>query len=572
MSALAVWLLPMVAPFTAGGIALLHRRGWPWLLPAAPVPALLLAAAGPPEPPELAWILLDAELMLDPLGRVLLGMTALLWMIAGWYARPLARERLGVVSVWLFAVTGNIGLYLAGDVVSFLTLFALMTYAAYGLVVHDRTGRAQHAGRVYIAFAVLGEALLLVGALLAVAEAQSLALTSLAEATATADHRGLIIGFITAGFAIKAGVIPLHGWLPLAHPAAPVAASAVLSGAMIKAGLLGWLRLLPLGEAGLPSWSALLVAVGLVSAVGGVALGLLQRDPKVVLAYSSVSQMGLLAVLVGVGLGTPAAAPGAVATAAAYALHHGFAKGALFLAVGMARRARGPWRSREVRVGLALTALSLAGLPPTGGWVAKQWLKDAAAAGAGAGALAVALPLAAVATTMLMGHLLVLTSNPTSMRGTEAGRLLPWAGAVVAALLAPWFVSAALPALPSPQLTLAGVWDGAWPVLVGAAGAAALLPWSRPRRAAPPALLPPGDIVVPAQRAARLLVARALAHSATAARHAGDARRAAHGVAIAIAGPGGSVERVDERLRRWSTVGALFALLLLALRAVLGVV
>ena len=94
------------------------------------------------------------------------------------------------------------------------------------------------------------------------------------------------------GFGIKAGALALHFWLPLAHPAAPVPASAVLSGAMIKAGLLGWLRFLPLGYAALPAAGLGLVGVGLAAALIGAAAGALQRNPKTVLAWSSVARWG----------------------------------------------------------------------------------------------------------------------------------------------------------------------------------------------------------------------------------------------------------------------------------------
>jgi formate hydrogenlyase subunit 3/multisubunit Na+/H+ antiporter MnhD subunit len=100
---------------------------------------------------------------------------------------------------------------------------------------------------------VAGETLLLAGLLLAVAEATGLGCRGGRRRRRLAPQRDLIVGLLVAGFGIKAGVLGLHVWLPLAHPAAPFAASAVLSGAMIKAGLVGWLRLLPLGEVALPA-------------------------------------------------------------------------------------------------------------------------------------------------------------------------------------------------------------------------------------------------------------------------------------------------------------------------------
>jgi formate hydrogenlyase subunit 3/multisubunit Na+/H+ antiporter MnhD subunit len=111
-------------------------------------------------------------------------------------------------------------------------------------------------------------------------------------------HRGVFsqpaLLLLLVGFGIKAGALSLHFWLPLAHPAAPVPASAVLSGAMLKAGLLGWIRFLPLGEAAMPLSGVTLVSAGLGAAVLGTFVGVVQNDPKTVLAYSSISQMGII--------------------------------------------------------------------------------------------------------------------------------------------------------------------------------------------------------------------------------------------------------------------------------------
>ena len=97
------------------------------------------------------------------------------------------------------------------------------------------------------------------------------------------------------------GLVPLHVWLPLAHPAAPMPASAVLSGAIIKAGVIGLIRFLPL-DGSLADWSAGLTSLGLVTAFYAVAVGITQANPKTVLAYSSVSQMGFVAAVLGAGL------------------------------------------------------------------------------------------------------------------------------------------------------------------------------------------------------------------------------------------------------------------------------
>ncbi len=135
------------------------------------------------------------------------------------------------------------------------------------------------------------------------------------------------------GFGAKIGLVPFHIWMPLAYRAAPIPAAAVLSGAAVKAGVIGLIRFLPLDVA-TPEWGEALVVAGLFSAFYGVAIGITQRNPKTVLAYSSVSQMGVIAAVFGMGL---AVGDGDAALFAGfYAAHHTLVKGALFLAVGVA--------------------------------------------------------------------------------------------------------------------------------------------------------------------------------------------------------------------------------------------
>ena len=119
----------------------------------------------------------------------------------------------------------------------------------------------------------------------------SLLIRDAATALPTSPQRDLILALLIAGLGMKAGLVPFHFWMPLAYSAAPTPASAVLSGAVVKASILGMIRFLPL-ETALPDWGTALAAAGLFAALYGVVIGITQRDPKVVLAYSSVSQMG----------------------------------------------------------------------------------------------------------------------------------------------------------------------------------------------------------------------------------------------------------------------------------------
>jgi formate hydrogenlyase subunit 3/multisubunit Na+/H+ antiporter MnhD subunit len=506
-----LWALLVAVPALAGllllarGTAAVGARLLPW----APLPALLLALlAREGEARAVPWLMLETAVGLDLVGRGFLLFTALLWMAAGLYARAY----LGGTPGWrrhhllhLATLLGNIGVVVALDAATFYAAFAVMTFAAYGLIVHDGTALARRAGGVYIGMAVVGESAVLAGVVLAVHAAGTLALAEIPAAVAVDPARGMIVGLLLAGFGIKAGALFLHVWLPLAHPAAPTAASAVLSGAMIKAGLLGWLRFLPLGEASLPVWGGILIAAGLGAAFYGVAVGLVQEDAKVKLAYSSISQMGFLNVGIGIGLAAPEAGPLVTTSVVVYALHHGLAKGSLFLGVGVARSGTAAVERRPaVAAGLGLGALALAGAPLTSGHVAKTALKEAAALAPGGwyGWLNVLLPLAAVGTTLLMGRLLwVVLGRELGSGGTEKrGLWLPWALLLAATPVSVWIAPFlfALEETGSWSISLEVLWTSAWPVALGLA----ILWLGRDLlRGRETVRIPPGDLLVLGERA-----------------------------------------------------------------------
>jgi formate hydrogenlyase subunit 3/multisubunit Na+/H+ antiporter MnhD subunit len=506
-----LWVLLPALPALAV-LLLLGRGTASWgarLLPWAPVPALLLSLlAREGEARAAPWLMLEGQVGLDLAGRGFLFFTALLWIAAGLFARAYIGRSPGWRRHHLFhlvTLLGNLGVVVALDAATFYASFAVMTFAAYGLIVHDGTAPAHRAGGVYVGLAVAGEAAILAGMVLSVRAAGTLSLAGIPAAVAAAPDRDWIVGLVLLGFGIKAGALFLHVWLPLAHPAAPTAASAVLSGAMIKAGLLGWIRFLPLGEAALPGWGGVLIAAGLGAAFYGVLVGLVQEDSKVKLAYSSISQMGFLNVGVGIGLTSPDAAPLVLTSVVVYALHHGLAKGSLFLGVGVARSGHEAGRRRGLlTAGLGLGALALAGAPLTSGHVAKTALKDAAALAPGGwyGWLNVLLPLAAVGTTLLMGRFLwvVLTREVGGSAPGSRGLWLPWALLLAATPISVWVAPLlfALEETGSWSLSLEVLWTSAWPVAVGLA----LLWLGRDLlRRRETVRVPPGDLLVVGERA-----------------------------------------------------------------------
>jgi formate hydrogenlyase subunit 3/multisubunit Na+/H+ antiporter MnhD subunit len=324
---------------------------------------------------------------------------------------------------------------------------------------------------------------------------------------------------------MKIALVPLHGWMPLTYTAAPIPAAAVLSGAGVKAGVIGLIRFLPLGAA-FPGWGEALVWLGFISAFYGAAIGVTQRDPKTMLAYSSISQMGVIAAAFGMGLAS--ADPSAATNVAFYTANHVLVKAALFLSVGAVAALDSRARTLALIVA-ALLGLSLAGLPLTGGSLAKLSIKDLF----GDGAAGVASQLSAAATTALMLMFVMrLARSPAADRaGASRGYLRSWAALAVAALLIPWLMFAAVGS-PAEPFEPAKLWDAVWPILIGAALAAGL--WAVGDRLP---RIPAGDIVV--------------------------AKEAAfHGLMPL----GAAFERADRGLREWPAAG--LALLMVALALV----
>ncbi|UXA18598.1 complex I subunit 5 family protein [Mycobacterium sp. SMC-4] len=487
------------------------------------VPAGVLAALGPGAGVlDVPWLVLGTSLQVDALARPLVLMTVVLYGAALVTVAFSNNARAHILSGFLLtSFLGNIGVFLAADTVSFYTAFAVMSLSAYGCVVHTTSAEARRAGRVYLVLTMISE-LAVLAALVMVVGAGGGLIADAPAAVAQSEHRAAIIALLFVGFGIKAGTVPLHVWLPLAHPAAPIAASAVLSGAMVKAGLFGWLRFLPLGEVALPGWGVTLVVLAVLGAFLALPIGVLHRDPKVALAYSTISQMGFLTVLVGIALAQPELAEPAILAAVVYAVHHGVAKGGLFLGVAVWRRNyTAPARYLVLAV-LALLALAVAGAPLGSGSVAKYAAKEAISPVTFAGVeLTSLLPWVGTVSTLLLaraGWVLLTGRRGPAHRPDPA--LASWVLLALAGTGATWVLAESwAPLIRVPGLDTVTVWDASWPILIGVliAGAAMMLSvrdMLPPRLAHPDGtLVPAGDLIVPEEAV--------LARIARAARRAG---------------------------------------------------
>ena len=471
------------------------------LLVFAPIPALvavLLVATD--SSLTLGSARFHLTFAIDRPGAMLLGVSALLWIASGAYASQYLQGRPNrgqFVVCWLMTLTGCVGVFLAADMVGLYFLLALLTLGAGGLIVHHETSRAWRAGAVYIGLALLAESLLLMAFVLLAAQipGDSLLIRDAAAALPASPQRNLILALLIVGFGMKAGLVPFHFWMPLAYSAAPTPASAVLSGAVVKASILGMIRFLPL-EIAQPDWGTALAALGGFAAFYGVVIGITQRDPRVVLAYSSVSQMGFIVAIIGMGMLT---GDGRAALAAAfYAAHHVLVKGALFLSVGViaATSSRRLW---PTLLPPAIIAVGLGGLPLTGGALAK-FVADELLGDSTASTIAT---LSAVGTTLLMLQFLRSLAKSAShapQARPAAGLVWPWLLTAAVSLVIPWTLYLTVPrgTLPDP-LSPAVLWKALWPVLLGAVLAIAL--WWRPLPR-----IPKGDIIVALDGGMRMAV------------------------------------------------------------------
>ena len=316
---------------------------------------------------------------------------------------------------------------LADNVLTFLFVWEAMSLTSYFLVMTEANageedGAIEHAGLWYAAMTHAGLALLMAAFLLMAGDAlASFADLRVHAATLPTTTRNIIFLLAFVGFGSKAGLVPLHVWLPRAHPAAPSHVSALMSGVMIKLGVYGLLRVaLDLLGSGPTWWGALVLTVGAISALLGILYALMENDLKRLLAYSSVENIGIVFLGVGAGMlftarNMPEAAMLAFAAALYHALNHTAFKGLLFMGAGAVLHAAHTRdmnllgglikRMPQTALFFLIGAVAIAGLPPLNGFVSEWLLFQALLPG-----VSLAQPLIAALMTLALG-LLALTGG-----------------------------------------------------------------------------------------------------------------------------------------------------------------
>ena len=331
------------------------------------------------------------ELAMDPLAGLFLALVGLTTGATSLYAIGYAGAARGAYAYLAFVTA--LGLVpLAANAMTFLLAWEIMSLASWVLVLDRRDDAdVQRAGWVYAVMTHAGLACLLAGMLLLAAHTGSLRFADWrAAAPALAPGiRNAVWVLLALGFASKAGVVPLHVWLPLAHPAAPSHVSALMSGAMIKLGIYGLLRVgLEWAGPGPTWWGGTLLMLGVVSALVGILSALVDTDLKRLLAFSSIENVGVILIGVGSALlfvraGIEALAAIALVAALYHTVNHAAFKALLFLGAGAVAHATGtrnmdahgglikrlPWTAACFLVG----AVSISALPPFNGFVS-EWL------------------------------------------------------------------------------------------------------------------------------------------------------------------------------------------------------
>ena len=355
------------------------------------IPAARVLLGGPAPSLRMAWdvpygaFFVEVDALSAFFLLPVLGLSALAALYGAEYMSTHDDERPPAGSWFFFnlLVASMAIVVVARNTVLFLVAWEVMALASFFLVTHeDEDETVRDAGWTYLIATHLGTASLLVLFVLLGRGAGSLDFDRFAPGAGA----GLLFLLAVVGFGTKAGFMPFHVWLPEAHPAAPSHVSAVMSGAMIKTGIYGLLRTLTfLGP--LPAWAGwLLIAVGVASGTLGVLFAIAQHDLKRLLAYSSVENVGIIALglglgLVGVEVGSPALAVLGFGGGLLHVVNHAIFKGLLFLGAGAVLQgtrtreidALGGLLERMPRTGFAFLvgAVAICGLPPLNGFVSE---------------------------------------------------------------------------------------------------------------------------------------------------------------------------------------------------------
>jgi multicomponent Na+:H+ antiporter subunit D len=332
---------------------------------------------------------LDLVLRADPLSMLFVVLSSILWLVTTVYAigylegSPNRSRFFGFFSLCVAATTG---VALAGNLITFLLFYELLTLATYPLIIHRGTDEARRAGRTYLIYTVVGGALLMIGTVWLYTISGTLEFTSqgFLSTLDSSQHRILVVIFVLliTGLGVKAALIPLHGWLPQAMVAAAPVSALLHAVAVVKAGAFGIVRVV-YDVYGVQFAASLgvtlpLAIVAAVTIIYGSMRALFQDDLKRRLAFSTVSQVAYI--ILGIAIVGPLATVGGLV----HLVHQGVMKITLFFCAGNLAETLGihkisemngvgrrmPWTMAAFTVGV----FGMIGAPPLAGFISKWYL------------------------------------------------------------------------------------------------------------------------------------------------------------------------------------------------------
>ena len=426
-------ILPVILPIIAALLIWLLPKGKRALENTYTIAALALSAlsalicAFSIEESLTLWQLTDTiaiALKTDGLARFYAAFISIVWLMVGIYSTaynahdPHARR----FNCFYLATCGVLmGLSMSANAVTMYMFYEMMTLITLPLVMHTMEKEAVAAGIKYLIYSVFGASAALLGIFFLMHYGSSLSFTAggvldMAKLSGNENLLRIIVFVMLLGFSVKAGMFPMHAWLPTAHPVAPAPASAVLSGVITKMGVLGVIRVL-FYLVGVDfirgSWvqNAFMILT-LITVFMGSLLALREKALKKRLAYSSVSQVSYI--LFGLSTLSPLGFTGALLHIAS----HSFIKNTLFMSAGAIIHETGRTRADEltgigkimpkVMIMFTIVSLGLIGIPPTGGFISKWYLAEGALSlGSSASWIGPAVLLCSA--LMTAGYLLTIT-------------------------------------------------------------------------------------------------------------------------------------------------------------------
>lgn len=278
-------------------------------------------------------------------------------------------------------ITGIMGVLVSRDIFNMYVFFEILNISVYVLITTGRKKENYKASLKYLILESVSSILFLMAVGILYSTTGSLNMDYIAEGISLLQREQpsvviLLFSLFFVSLGLKSGVVPLHFWLPDAHFAAPSPISAVQSGIILKIGIYAMIRIFSLFGTALCEMSYFIAVMGAITVITGTLCALVQTDIKRLLAYSSINQIGII--VIGIGIGTSLAMKGALF----HIINHALAKGGLFLCAGILIHTRGTRQISGMRFrdspGLTLSfillSLSIIGIPPLNGFVSKLFI------------------------------------------------------------------------------------------------------------------------------------------------------------------------------------------------------